>query len=515
LAINGTGNEQANVITGNNATNQLNGGDGNDSLNGGAGDDILIGWSGADIMIGGLGNDRYLVENVGDVVNENINEGIDNVSTRLTYTLPINVENLLLTGALGINGTGNDLANILTGNNATNRLMGGAGNDTIIGGAGEDTLIGGLGNDSYSVENVSDVITENLNEGIDSVSSIVNYTLSANIEELTLLGGLSINGTGNDQANIIIGNASANQLNGGAGNDTLNGGSGADSMIGGLGNDSYFVENVNDVITENLNGGLDTVSSNVNYTLLANIEDLTLTGTSTIHGTGNDQANLITGNSAANQLNGGAGNDILNGGSGADTLIGGLGNDSYFVENVNDAVIELLNEGTDNVSSSVTYTLLPNVENLTLTGISLINGTGNNLANSLIGNAANNILNGGSGNDTLDGQIGNNVLTGGTGNDIFKFTTKGHVDIITDYNVANDTIQLENAVFTSLTTTGIIPVSQFKIGTTALDANDFIIYNKTAGTLLYDSDGSGAVAAIQIATTGSGLSLTNADIVVI
>ncbi len=210
-----------------------------------------------------------------------------------------------------------------------------------------------------------------------------------------------------------------------------------------------------------------------------------------------------------------AGNDTLIGWSGADTMIGGLGNDHYFVENVGDVAIELLNEGTDNVSSSITYTLLPNVENLTLTGNLAINGIGNNQANIILGNVANNILNGGDGNDTLDGKAGNNVLTGGTGNDIFKFTTKGHIDIITDYNVANDTVQLENSVFTSLSTNGTLSTTQFRIGTTAVDANDFIIYNKTAGTLLYDIDGTGAIAAIQIATIGSGLNLTNADIVVI
>ncbi|MBY0484095.1 DUF4347 domain-containing protein [Nitrosomonas sp.] len=515
LAINGTGNDQVNVITGNTAANQLNGGAGNDILNGGAGDDILIGWSGADTMNGGLGNDNYFVENAGDVITENLNEGTDNVSSRVTYILPTNVENLILTGVLAINGSGNDQANVITGNAAANQLNGGAGNDILNGGSGADTLIGGLGNDSYFVENVGDVITESLNEGTDTVSSSVTYTLSANVEDLILTGTSTINGTGNAQANIITGNAAANQLNGDAGNDILNGGSGADTLIGGLGNDNYVVDNLGDVITENLNEGTDNVSSSVTYILPANVENLTLTGTSTINGSGNNQANIITGNTAANQLNGGAGNDILNGGSGVDTLIGGLGNDSYFVENGSDAVIELLNEGTDNVSSSVTYILPANVENLTLTGSSVINGTGNSQANSIIGNAANNILNGGAGNDTLDGKTGNNVLTGGTGNDVFKFTTLGHIDTITDYNVANDTIQLENAVFTALTTTGTLAAGQFRIGTQAVDANDFIIYNNATGALLYDANGSGAGAAVQIATTGVGLAMTNAEFVII
>ena len=155
------------------------------------------------------------------------------------------------------------------------------------------------------------------------------------------------------------------------------------------------------------------------------------------------------------------------------------------------------------------------MENLILTGTAAVNGTGNGLANGMTGNSAANQLNGGAGNDTLDGGAGTNSLTGGAGNDIFKFTTKGHIDAITDFSVVNDTIQLENAVFTALTTTGILAASQFKIGAQALDADDFIIYNNVTGALLYDANGSGVGAAVQSATLGVGLAMTNADIVVI
>ncbi len=223
----------------------------------------------------------------------------------------------------------------------------------------------------------------------------------------------------------------------------------------------------------------------------------------------------LTGDAKHNVLTGGAGNDTLRGWSGADSLIGGTGNDSYFVENSGDVVTEKFSQGTDNVSSTVAYTLLTNVENLTLTGASAINGTGNGQANVLIGNAAGNQLNGKAGNDVLDGKAGNNVLTGGTGNDIFRFATKGHLDKITDYNVSNDTIQLENAAFTALTATGTLAAGQFRIGTQAMDANDFIVYSSVTGKLFYDADGNGAAAAVQIATIGSGLAMTNADIVVI
>ena len=256
-------------LTGNGKNNALDGGSGNDTLNGGAG---------ADTLIGGLGNDNFVVNDAGDVVIEYLNEGTNKINSSVTYTLSANVENLTLTGTLVVDGTGNDLDNVITGNSAANQLNGQAGNDILNGGGGDDTLtgwsgadimIGGLGNDTYFVENTGDVVTENLNEGTDTVSNRLTYTLPANVENLILTGTTAANGTGNDLNNSITGNSAANQLNGQAGNDTLNGGggddtltrwSGADIMIGGLGNDTYLVENVGDVVTENLNQGTDTVS---------------------------------------------------------------------------------------------------------------------------------------------------------------------------------------------------------------------------------------------------------------
>ena len=239
----------------------------------------------------------------------------------------------------------------------------------------------------------------------------------------------------------------------------------------------------------------------------------TLTNIENLIGSGYNDS--LTGNTKNNILNGGVGNDTLNGGVGADTMVGGLGDDIFVVSQTGDIVTEKPGEGADKINSSVAYTLPVNVENLTLTGVLAINGTGNGQANKITGNSANNQLVGGAGNDTLDGSTGTNHLTGGTGNDIFKFTTTGHVDTIADYNVANDTIQLENAVFTALTTTGTLAASRFRIGTQAVDADDFIIYNNATGALLYDANGNGAGAAVQIAMVGTGLAMTNADLVVI
>jgi Ca2+-binding RTX toxin-like protein len=413
-AINGTGNALNNSITGNSAANVLSGGDGNDILNGG---------TGSDTMIGGLGNDTYVVDNTGDVVTENLGEGIDLVQSSITYTLGNNVENLTLTGTTAINGFGNGLDNVLTGNSMANTLSGGGGNDTLSGGTGADTLIGGFGNDTYVVDNVGDVVTENAGEGSDLVQSSVTYSLSANVENLTLTGTTAINGTGNELDNVLTGNSAANTLSGGEGNDTLNGSTGADTLIGGTGNDTYIVDNAGDVITENVGEGTDLVQSSVTYTLLANVENMTLTGTSAINGTGNELDNVLTGNAAVN---------VLNGGVGADTLIGGAGNDTYVVDNVGDVVVENIGEGTDLVQSSVSYSLAANVENLTITGTASINGIGNALNNTITGNSGDNILDGGAGNDTLVGGLGNDIYYVSTGDKVTEVASAGTDTVISD-----------------------------------------------------------------------------------
>ncbi|MBO1047272.1 MAG: DUF4347 domain-containing protein [Dolichospermum sp. DEX182a] len=330
----------------------VKGGTGNDDLTGGNGNDYLNGGTGTDFLIGGKGNDTFVVDNIGDIIAEGLNDGIDTVESSITWTLKTNLENLTLTGTTAINGTGNTLNNIITGNAADNVLTGGLGNDTLTGGAGADTLIGDAGNDSYYVDNTADSITENLNEGTDIVFSSVTYTLTTNLENLTLTGTTAINGTGNTLNNIITGNAADNVLTGGLGNDTLTGGAGADTLIGDAGNDSYYVDNTADSITENLNEGTDIVFSTVTYTLTTNLENLTLQGATAINGTGNGLNNRITGNTADNVLTGGLGNDTLTGNAGSDTLIGGLGNDSLYLglnDNAVDNVNYVLGDATDTV----------------------------------------------------------------------------------------------------------------------------------------------------------------------
>jgi hypothetical protein len=295
--------------------------------------DTLMGTTGADSLVGLAGNDTYTVNHSSDIVVEALNAGTDTVNASVSCTLGNNVENLVLTGTSAINGTGNQLANSITGNASNNILNGGAGNDILNGGVGADTLIGGLGNDSYYIDNVSDSITENNGEGSDTVYSTINYSLIGKYIENLTLQSTAINGTGNEFANTLTGNAS---------NNILDGGTGVDTLIGGLGNDTYIVDNIGDLVTETstLATEIDTLNSSVTYILGNNVENLVLTGTSAINGTGNALNNTLTGNSGKNTLNGGTGNDILDGGIGADSLVGGVGNDTYIVDNTGDVVTE-------------------------------------------------------------------------------------------------------------------------------------------------------------------------------
>jgi serralysin len=428
-----------------------------------------------------------------------------------------------LTGKV-FGGDGNDT---IVGGVDNDWFEGGADNDTLNGGGGADVLIGGDGNDTYvlgteaiGVDGVIDTA------GVDTITSTITRSLMsyAAIENLTLLGTAAINGTGNALANTITGNVAANVLDGGAGPDVLIGGAGNDTYV--LGAEATGVDTVTD------SAGIDTITSTITRTLssYAAIENLTLLGTAAINGTGNALNNVLIGNAAAN---------VLNGGAGADTMRGLGGNDAYVVDNAGDVVDELVagSAGVDTVQSSVSFSLADaahakgSIENLTLTGSGAINGTGNTLANILTGNAAANVLDGGvandtlngaAGNDTLKGGLGNDVLTGGAGNDIFVFNTalnaSTNKDTITDFANAsgnNDTIYLENAIFTKLTATGALNGNFFYAGTTAADTNDYIVYNQSTGALFYDGNGSAAGGATQFATLVNKPTLTASDFVVI
>ncbi len=365
--------------------------------------------------------------------------------------------------AVGIKVTGSSSGDVLNVGNQTYLSIDGAeGNDSITGGAGDDNLIGGADKD-------------------------------------TLIGGL--------------------------GDDRLDGGSGVDSMSGGQGSDIYVVDSTTDVVTENGTTGSDTVEASITYTLGTSLEDLTLTGTANINGTGNAQGNVMIGN---------AGNNLIDGKAGADFMAGGLGNDTYVVDNSFDLVAENLNAGTDEVQSSVNYTLGDNIENLTLTGALAINGLGNALNNKISGNAGNNDLfgydgkdnlrgeagndrlSGGNGNDLLVGGLGLDSLSGGFGNDTFRFETAAGAnnrDVLLDFTSGEDIINLKDTFFGGAGNAGILSETEFLITELAPDAkaSEHIIYRLSTGELFYNADGTGTGAAVLFAVLTGSLTLQYSD----
>jgi Ca2+-binding RTX toxin-like protein len=180
----------------------------------------------------------------------------------------------------------------------------------------------------------------------------------------------AINGTsGND---TLTGTSNADVINGLAGNDTLNGGAGVDTLVGGLGNDTYLVDSTTDTITENASEGTDLVQSSVTFSLasILNVENLTLTGTIAINGTGNSLDNTLTGNTGVNILNGGDGNDFLFGGLGNDTLTGGAGVDHFVFNTTLNAT-----SNKDTITDFVSGTDKIDLENSVMTALGLTTGT--------------------------------------------------------------------------------------------------------------------------------------------
>jgi len=544
----------------------VNGTSGNDSLVGGSGDDFLYGFAGADklngragadAMSGGTGDDTYVVDNAGDTANENAGEGTDVVLSSVSFTLGANLENLTLNGTAAVNGTGNALNNKLTGNGAANVLTGGGGADILNGRAGADTMRGGAGDDAYTVDDAGDLVIENAGEGYDKVTSLVSFTLGANLESLSLTGSAAINGEGNALANLVLGNSADNVLRGGGGSDTLKGNGGNDRLEGGADFDKltggagadvfvFTVGGGGDVVydfqvgTDKLDvtafGGYDSIVQNGADTLitfaagttvlLKGVSAVSVTADSfiglnaapppspmTIHGTAGDDT--LSGEAGDDTLYGYAGNDILDGGAGDDTLYGGLGDDRYYVDSTADQVIEAAGEGVDTVYTTENLTIPTAVEVLTAIGTGAVTLTGDSGANELRGNGAANTLRGGAGADTLMGFGGddvlhggqqNDVMTGGLGADTFLYlgladSTASKSDLLVDFDPLADVINL-SAIDANASLAGdqaFVWVDAFS----AQAGQAMLTYNATADltVLALDANGDG-VAEFKVEING-------------
>ena len=535
-------------ISGGTNADQIDGGSGVDTLDGGSDNDRILGRSGEDAISGGSGNDTVSGGSGDDVIVGD--SSFSSAEELIAATVEPNNSADKLFG-----GSGDDLIigewgdDIIDGDADNDEIYGGPGDDTIIGGAGDDTMSGGIGDDTFRVDSRKDVIIEQADEGIDTVESSLAYTLSENLENLTLIGNEAINGTGDSLENSIVGNRANNRLYGKGGNDYLDGyygddvmygGNGDDTIIGTLGEDRLIGEEGNDT----LDAGLFSQVENLNSLYPPSDESRYLDG-----GSGNDN------------LYGGLGNDVLRGGTGDDIMRGWLGDDTYYVDSVGDQIVEENKSGTDSVFARVDYTLSDYIETLVLQD-AVYQGTGNNRNNNIRGNSSQNLLEGLAGDDDLDGYYGDDILKGGDGNDdlnggygnddltgdsgddklagnngddlltgglgndlllggvgkdtfIFNSALEG-VDTITDFSqLEKDTIQIVSSGFGGRLAKGPITSSQFVLGTSSVSADSRFIYDQSKGSLSFDSDGTGADPATQIAILSNSVDLAYSDIVVI
>lgn len=448
------------TLNGGDGVDRLYGGEGNDTLEGGAGNDLLNGGKGNDILNGGDGDDVLVIEPASGIKQISGGDGNDllviqgasfaNAVLRLgsllidtgipgseIHIVDFDPDDPLGSGSIerfqfddgvftyaqllakGIDIAGTPEEDALFGTGADDRIAALESDDYVWAGSGSDTVNGDAGNDLIAGESGNDLLHGDAGD---------DY----------LLGG------GGDD--VLLGGEGIDQLVGDAGNDRLDGGAGSDLLAGGGGDDLYLVDDASDVVVEEIEAGSDTVQSSVDTALSDNVENLILSGNA-LNGSGNAANNHITGNVSGDNhlignagddtLVGGTGNDLLNGGTGADRMLGGIGDDTYVVDNADDAVVEIVGEGSDTVQAEISYTLALGTETLVLTGANAIDGTGSSGGDRIIGNDASNTLSGLGGNDSLEGGDGNDVLIGGTGND---FMAGGSGDDIYEVDSSNDQV---------------------------------------------------------------------------
>ncbi|MBX3568036.1 MAG: calcium-binding protein [Rhizobiaceae bacterium] len=526
------GSDGINFITATGAfNNTLLGLGGADTLKGGGGDDHLDGGTGVDTLEGGDGSDTYVVDDPDEVVVEAAGKGaLDVVRTSGSYALPANaeIERLETTNALGIEAitlVGNQFKQTIVGNDGENQMLGDGPN------GGADTLEGRGGNDTYYITNAAMVVIEEAGKGaLDRVVALVDYALSAGAHVERMEANALVIPT----ARSLKGNALAQELIGHAGKDVLDdGGAGkADTLSGLGGDDTYVVNNSGDVIVEAADQGLDSVLTNVTFDLLEGVHVELLRAA---HPGATTAINLF-GNTLKQEVHGNDGSNIISdGGKGsADVLVGRGGNDTYRIYNSGDLIKESSTQGAaDTVLAAVDYTLGTSVHvevlaTLDPAGAAPLALFGNEFGQTITGNKGANVLRGYDGDDTINGGDGADKISGGLGNDTlagnvgadtyyFSYALNGttNVDTIKGFS-SIDLISLNASIFAQAGPAGALAASAFAASADgkATTAAHRITYETDTGILRYDSDGTGAAAAVAFAIMQGLPSMNAGDFVV-
>jgi Ca2+-binding RTX toxin-like protein len=397
------------VLTGS-ADVSVTGNSGDDSITANAGSDTLVAGSGVDTFVAGSGSDTFVLNSSSDVVQAGQATG-SVIESSASYSLPVNVDVLALTGSASIQGTGNAGNDSLVSGAGADTLVAGSGADTLVAGSGPATLIGGSGHDTFIVNDSGDLVEDTASAAANTLISSVSYSLPTDVNTLVLAGSSDLSATTNGGNDLITGNAGADTLTATTGTDTLVAGSGPDTLVGGSGSDLFVVNDSADQVTVSGSSGRDTVESSVSYSLPANVAVLELTGSADLAASANGGNDSIVANAGNDTLVAGAGTDTLVAGAGPDTLIGGTGATTYVIDNAGD-VIENVSAAPGNaVQSSVSFTLLTGIDALTLTGNGNLVGQGNG--------DASNVLTANTGNDTLIAGSAITAFEGGEGDDTF------------------------------------------------------------------------------------------------
>ncbi|MBJ6124802.1 cadherin domain-containing protein [Microvirga splendida] len=543
------------TLEGSDRDETLKGGQGNDVITGGRGNNELVGEDGNDALYdvvgsnnlfrGGEGKDTVSYGNAVAGVRVFLQDVSQNRGSALGDQY-FDIEVIdgsryhdTLEGAAGNDAFWADEGNDrLYGHGGDDTLKGAGGNDVLDGGAGRDELHGDEGDDTYVVDR-ADAIVEAAGKGRDTLIANTSYVLAADADVEILHAGAeagNISLTGNGINNTLHGNKDSNRLDGGAGTDTL--------MLTGSVSDYAVTLNQDGSITltdKRANGdGSDTIS---------NVEIFSFTdGKLSLAGVAAGAQRLLT-------------SDVIDENSAAGTAIGSFiasakagGPLSYaliddaegrFTIDAVTGILKVANGVKLDYEQASQHTIAVQVtdasgastiRNVTILVQDVFNerATGSPGADVMKGGAGQDHFTGlagddqidaGLGNDTLIGGAGKDVLTGGKGKDIFVFDTKpnkkSNLDRITDFNVKDDGIWLENRVFTKLGKKGSekkpakLAKDFFTVGDKAKDANDYLIYNKKKGVLLYDADGSGSKKAVEVATLKKNLKMTEKDFFVI
>jgi Ca2+-binding RTX toxin-like protein len=539
------GGDGANVIKGNAGNDSVSGSAGDDMLSGGIGNDTLIGGAGNDTLggggntntlTGGLGNDTYVYDDLAfaDTLSELAIPGVDTVdfsqvngagnSVVFTFMAGFDTVSIVTTTPAGtVSAQLRSAMESWVGGSQSDRFV--MGNGVVNAGLlnGGRTTAGDLASANvldYSAYLSPVTINYRNVTGEDSIgqatgtAGVINlmHVIGGQAADSFVSGDLAVWFEGGAGGDSLSGGAASDSLLGGDGDDSLDGGESADTLEGGAGNDVYRVDHALDQVIESLVGGHDRVDTTcASLTLAANVEDVCYVGSGRFTGVGNALANALVGGMGEDRLSGGVGDDTLDGGASVDTLEGGMGNDVYQVENVLDWVVEAAGGGQDRVETTLaSLTLASHVENLRYVGSGGFSGLGNGLANSIVGGAS---------DDTLNGAAGQDTLEGGLGADTFVITApsvalgiNSNLDTLKDFISGADKITLQGMYFSALS--GDKNLGDNFVFTSPVDANDYIIYKKLTGTLLFDPDGSGKQAAVEIARlTGSpALSATDLQI---